>query len=521
MALWIPMMVACSSLPVPGEERGRPIVPPVEVDGVTWRAAVTTAPRAVPERFRAGLPSSPEALRTEPWLWPSHAQLVRGTCSGGQYRDGIAGAVRLSHAVKGVFVMDSWWENPGGWIEVLGGCTPEQIDATYCSWALGAFRDIPEAHPLVVEPCASDVAVREAMVHPDTPDDWVVAWSHRHGVVDSARVAQILERAVDRGYLRATDFVLLTALAEAASPDAGAVLLDLYERAPDSDVRITVGHQLWGRTDPEQRHAHARACALRESPSCDRDRAFDLEQELADADYDVAAVLANRPAFGSALRDALARCAVDVAGDGRRATRCLAAMARQNLKEARNFARSEASREASAEWSGLVKALQDPEGTRQELEAAGFGPFLEIDGGVPVDWLMASGEARFATEFMPIDADGASWWLAELLEFARLAIPSAVVGRAAIEPADTRQPRNVHLAWADGLRFRALGAPVGTPARMDRLVGFVNALLAHRKTDTRLAWGWAAGQRIVVRGRPSSLDALVSLGLFEASPPPR
>ncbi len=495
--LGLAALVACGSLPGGAAERA--VVPGPIVEGVAWRVAVTTTPRTPPDRFVAGFPPSPRALRTDPWAWPSTSDLRRGICGSARFRDAMPPTVE--------------------WIDEIGGCTADMVDATYCGWALERFPGQPAAATMLLPACAEDPSVVRAIADPESPNAWVVALVETAGVsaVGVDRVVRAVRHDVEGGPIFGATFVLLAALARDPSPEAGSALLALHDRAGNPESRRLVGHLLWGRDDPRMRAAHDAACAEEAASWCGLDRDFDAWQVLGEHGFDLEAAAASYPGYRTALTDQLEDCARD--RDATRyeiglPSRCLAGLARSEPAAA---ALAVLWPGGTEDWAGLARGIREPVAARQRLLAAGFGPWPGLDAtGPPVDWLVASGEARW----WPTDlAYAPDWSLAELARFARLDVDTAVVTRAAAESTDAWLPRRVHLAWMDGLRFRALGSPVDDLPSFARLVGFVNALLHHRDVEERLALGTVGGERVVVRGRPAALDALTELGFAPESAP--
>ncbi|MEN0064666.1 MAG: hypothetical protein AAGA48_21130 [Myxococcota bacterium] len=502
--------VGCTVPGLGADDGPRRVVPPPIVEGVTFRAVVTTAPRERPSRFAANVPPVAGDLRTAPWEWPSRTQLRRGVCGRSRYRDDVA------HRVV--------FERQTDWLDVLGGCTPDMVDATYCPWALEVFADEPLAHLMLVDACANDPAVAAAVAEPDSPDDWVTYWAQGVGNPSTERIVSIVEPHVVEGYLLAADVAMLGALAADASPDAGQALLALHRLAIEPDVRNLIGTRLWGRDDPEMQAAYNAACTDASSDWCEQEvRDYDAYSTLLWADFDVARAIAVNPTYQGALLAMTEECAVDAFATtygSDTAIRCLVGLARYDAERARQLIESAPLDAAPEGWAGVARSLNDVSGTVAALEEAGFGPFLSPDVALPIEHLVHSGQARLWSQAGYYDPDRAAWGLAELIEFARLVVDSSVLTWAAGEPSDTRQPRRVYLAWMDGLRFRALGAPVDEAHDLRRIVAFVNALLHHRDADERLAIGAALGQLAIVRGRPASLRALADQGLLIPEDPP-
>ncbi|MEO0601860.1 MAG: hypothetical protein AAF211_10515 [Myxococcota bacterium] len=497
--LFLATWVACGSLDE--EEELRAVLPDSVSEGVTWRAVVTTAPREPPRRFSAGFPDSVEQLRTQPWAWPSATELRRGVCRSARFRSDV----------------------PVGseWIEVLGHCRPAMVDEGYCAWALERFAGVGEAYAMLLPACADDPAVRKAVADRGSPDDWVVFWAQRVGHPGIERTVRAVAPAVESGRLLGGDIVLLEALSNDPSTEAGEALLALRGRAADDGVRQVLGHLLWGRDAPRLRAVHDAACADEASPWCGRTREVDLWSALQDAGLDLEAAEALHPHFAQALRATLVDCARDrFAGRFEAGTpaRCLMSLARVHPDDALAVA---SQTDGVPSWTAAAEAVRDPGAVASRLADAGFGPFVDASSAIgAIDWLVESGEARLWPWDAFSDADGPAWALAELVRFAQLDVDTAVEARAAGESSDTWQPRRVHLAWMDGRRYRALGTAVVAPAELGRLVGFVNALLYARKSETRLLLGFAGWETVVVRGRPDALEALVASGDVVPERPP-
>ncbi|MEM6926112.1 MAG: hypothetical protein AAF602_04245 [Myxococcota bacterium] len=497
--LFLATWVACA--PLDEGDDVRAVLPDAVAEGVTWRAVVTTAPRDPPARFSAGFPDSVERLRTDPWGWPSATELRQGVCSSPRFRADV----------------------PAGpeWVEVLGRCRPARVDEGYCAWALQRFSGVGEAYAMLLPACADDATVREAVADAGSPDDWVVFWAQMVGHPGIARTVQAVAPAVESGRLLGGDIVLLEALSNDPSTEAGQALFGLRSRAADDRVRRVLGHLLWGRDAPRMRGIHDAACADEASPWCGRTREVDLWSALQDADLDLEAAQAMHPHFVQALRATLVDCARDRYADRFEAgvpARCLASLARVHPDDALGVARAT---DGVPSWSAVAEAVRDPAAVASRLTDAGFGPFVDGTAAIgAIDWLVDSGEARIWPWDAFSDVDGPAWALAELVRFARLDVDTAVESRVAGEPSDTWQPRRVHLAWMDGRRFRALGPAVDAPAELGRLVGFVNALLHARKRETRLLLGFAGWETVIVRGRPDALEELVASGDVVPDRPP-
>lgn len=505
---WALVALLCTGCDGGPDANGRATVPAAVVEDGGFRTVVTTAPRQPPRRFTAGFPPSRLERDEEPFAWPSDSDVRRGTCSSQDFRDDLAFAVGFSRQVE--------------WLSVLAECSPEMVDETFCRWVVDHFAGDSAAAMVVARACSHDESARAAVMASESPDHWVFVWAQRGGSVDVARAAQVLEPMLVREAVYGYHHAVLSRLEEDPSDEAGALLLSLYRRAPSKEMAARIGQFLGGRDDPEMQAIHARSC--NGETHCEVDRTFDAWSTLAEYDFHANRVLRDYPLYRQAVLQELERCAMTYDGEDRApsdATQCLAELIWIDPGRARASMPRMAPVDPlrSDAWRALAAAFRAPEKARVELADAGFGPFLDDEPGtLPYDTLVATGQALPWPQY--IEHVDAGWALAELTAFARLAVPTAVQDHVSSEPTDTWQPRRVHLAWMDGLRFRALGAPAHRLPSLDRLVGFVNALLHHREAPERLASGWLSSRRVVVRASPEALTALVEAGHFVPDPPP-